>query len=163
MARARRSIGASSNPRGRSSVRILKAFDPFTFKTQQSANRKRVPTAGGATANPIDIPASQVVKQGMTRTRTSVKRLFVKDPYNMNSVSGPMATGATVARFSPVADQFTNSVNKKFDPSKGPGSVDELTVRDVSVEKAGKASRGHQKVVRRTLFNQNLGKKLRRL
>jgi hypothetical protein len=163
MARARRSIGVSSNPRGSGRVRILKAFDPFTFKTQQSANRKRVPTVGGVTMSPIDIPKSQVVKQGMTKTRQSVRRLFVKDPYNMNSVSGPMATGATVARFAPEADQLTNSVNPKFDPSKGPGAVTELTVRDVSSEKPGKASRGHQKVVKRTIFNQNLGKKLRSL
>lgn len=173
MARSRRGSTPTerlvpTNPRGSQSVRVLKAFDPFTFKTLQSGNRKRVTTAGGATMSAIAVPKSQVVKQGMTRSRSgNPRRLHVRDPYNKNSVSGPMATGATVATFSPVADQFTNNPNPKFDPSRGPGSVTVIRVpRPVQ-----KVSKGDQAAVERThgtVFKPNRftlfgGKTLRRL
>lgn len=89
--------------------------------------------------------------------KISVRRLFVKDPYNKNST-------ATVATFSSVADQFTNNPNPAYDPSKAPGSVKEVSVASArkSANKPGKASRGHMKTIKRTLFNQNSGKTLLR-
>ena len=102
----------------------------------------------------------------MARKKTKgVTILYRKDPYNMNSVSGIKATGATVAIFSNVAEQFTNNPNPAYDPSKAPGAVAERSVASTrkSVNKPGKASRGHQKVVKRTLYNQNAGKKLKRV
>jgi hypothetical protein len=91
------------------------------------------------------------------RARAGVRRLFVRDPYNKNST-------ATVARFSKVADQFTDNPNVLYDPSKAPGSVKEVSVASSrkSVQKPGKASRGRMKVIKRTLFNQNAGKTLKR-
>jgi hypothetical protein len=89
--------------------------------------------------------------------KTKVKILHVTDPYNKNST-------ATVATFSPVADQFTNNTNPAYDPSKAPGAVKEVSVASQrkSANKPGKASRGHQKVIapnRQTLFG---GKTLKR-
>jgi hypothetical protein len=83
--------------------------------------------------------------------------VYVKDPYNKNSA-------ATQATFSDVADQFTNNPNPAYDPSKAPGSVREVSVAAArkSANKPGKASRGHQKVIARTLFNQNQGKTLKK-
>jgi hypothetical protein len=87
---------------------------------------------------------------GRVRSRTSIRRLFVRDPYNKNST-------ATVARFGGVTDQFTDNPNKHFDPSRAPGGVKEVSVASarVSANKPGKASRGHAKVFhpnRQTLF-----------
>lgn len=89
--------------------------------------------------------------------KISVRRLFVKDPYNKNSL-------ATQATFSPEADQFTSNPNPLYDPSKASGTPKEVSVASSrkSVNKPGKASRGHQKVIKRTLFNQNAGKKLKK-
>jgi hypothetical protein len=87
--------------------------------------------------------------------KISVRRLFVRDPYNKNST-------ATVATFSKEFDQFTNNANPAYDPSKAPGSVRVMDARSTSAERPGKASRGHQKVVTlgRTYFFG--GKTLRR-
>jgi hypothetical protein len=101
----------------------------------------------------------------MARKKTKgVTILYRKDPYNIYSTTGIFATGATVATFSPVAEQFTNNPNAAYDPSKAPGAVAERSV--AAARKAanvpGLASRGHQKVIKRTLFNQNQGKRLKR-
>lgn len=87
--------------------------------------------------------------------RISVRRLFVRDPYNKNST-------ATQATFSPVADQFTNNANPLYDPSKAPGSVKEVSVASgrKSANTPGKASRGHQKIHRYGRFNLTGGKRL---
>jgi len=92
--------------------------------------------------------------------RTGVKRLHVRDPYNLISAN----RGVTVATFSDVANQFTNNPNVLYDPSKGNGAVREVSVAATrkTMSVPGKASRGHQNVIPRTLFNQNQGKKLRR-
>lgn len=91
--------------------------------------------------------------------RLKVRRLFVRDPYNLLSQSpNGFGNNPTVAMFSPVADQFTNNANPAFDPSKSPGSV---TVKQRSPKPIG-ADKGHQKVFkpnRQTLFG---GKTLRR-
>jgi hypothetical protein len=89
--------------------------------------------------------------------KKSVKRLHATDPYNKNST-------ATVATFSSEADQFTNNPNVLYDPSKAPGVPQEKSVASArkAANKPGKASRGHQKVIKRTLFNQNGGKTLKR-
>ena len=94
----------------------------------------------------------------MARKKTKgITILYVKDPYNKNST-------ATVATFSDVAEQFTNNPNPAYDPSKAPGAVKEVSVASArkSANKPGKASRGHQKVIKRTLFNQNQGKTLKK-
>jgi hypothetical protein len=134
-------------------VRILRQFDRNTAKTLQRGNSKA--TKVGAQA--IAVPKSQIVKQGMTRTKGTVRRLFANDPYNKNSLK-------TVATFSKEADTFTNNPNPKFDPSKAPGGVSKVSHLEekAAAQKPGKASRGHQKVISRTLFNQNQGKTLKR-
>jgi hypothetical protein len=102
----------------------------------------------------------------MASKRTKgVTILYRKDPYNLNSVSGIRAVGPTVATFSDVAEQFTNNPNPVYDPSKAPGAVAEKSVAASrkAVNVPGKASRGHQKIVARTLFNQNQGKRLKRV
>lgn len=86
--------------------------------------------------------------------RDKVRVLFQPDPngYNKNSTK-------TVPTFSSVTQQFTSNPN--FDPSKAPGRVTELAVSRAT-QTAGKASRGHQKVI---AFSQNIkngGKTLRR-
>jgi len=102
----------------------------------------------------------------MASKRTKgVRILYVKDPYNLNSVSGIKATGRTVAQFSSVAEQFTNNPNPAYDPSRAPGAVQEVSVARArkAANRPGKASRGHQKVHVYGTFNQNLGKKLKRV
>jgi hypothetical protein len=94
-----------------------------------------------------------------SKMRNGVRLLFTRVPYNKNAPAG-----TTVARFSDVADQFTDNPNPLYDPSQGAGSVKEVSVASVrkSANKPGKASRGHQKVIspnRLTLFG---GKRLRR-
>ncbi len=83
------------------------------------------------------------------------------DPYNLNSVSGPMSTGATVARFGSAVDQLTNNPNPKFDPSGKPGSV---TIKRVPKPRYGAtAGSTHGKKFapnRQTLFG---GKTIRRV
>lgn len=83
--------------------------------------------------------AAQLV--GRVTSRKKVKRLYAPDPNNYNKNSTK-----TVATFSPVADQFTNNPNPKFDPSKAPGSVSRKAVSK-SVQTPGKSSRGHQKSI----------------
>jgi hypothetical protein len=92
--------------------------------------------------------------------KKSVRRLHVRDPYNAISA----ARGVTQATFSDVTDQFTNNPNVLYDPSKAPGTPKELSVASTrkSTSKPGKASRGHQKVAKRTLYNQNQGKTLKK-
>jgi len=86
-------------------------------------------------------------------SKRSVRRLHVTDPYNKNST-------ATVATFSPAAEEFTNNPNPAYDPSRHSNDMTELSVAASrkAAQKPGKASRGHQKVIPRTLFNQNGGK-----
>jgi hypothetical protein len=101
----------------------------------------------------------------MASKRTKgIRILFRRDPYNLNSVSGINATGATQATFSDVAEQFTNNPNPAYDPSQAPGSVQEKSVASArkSASKPGKASRGHQKVIPYTGFTLRGGKRLKR-
>jgi len=148
----------ASGPIGKlSRPRILRPRDPLTFTSLQPGNADQF-------GQKIDISKNVFKQRGLRRvtSRRTVRRLFRRDPYNLNSTSGIFATGATVARMSPVASQFTDNANPSFDPSKSPGAVTEVSTRSLSAEKAGKAGRGHQKVVKRTIFNQNQGKRLRR-
>lgn len=94
-----------------------------------------------------------------TKRKGGVKLMFVRVPYNKNAPAG-----VTQATFSDVADQFTNNPNPLYDPSKAPGSVKELSVATTRkrANTPGKALRGHAKAIKRTLFNQNAGKTLRR-
>jgi hypothetical protein len=91
--------------------------------------------------------------------RRSVKRLFVRDPYNLLSQAGQgFGNNPTTATFSKEADQFTNNANVGFDPSKAPGSVK-------IVQRASKpigADKGHAKVFKPNRFTLFGGKKLRR-
>jgi hypothetical protein len=93
----------------------------------------------------------------MADGKISVKRLHVKDPYNKNST-------ATVATFSPEADQFTNNLNPYYDPSKASGSVKEVSVASArkSANSPGKSSRGHQKVIAPNNMTRNGGKTLKK-
>jgi hypothetical protein len=103
--------------------------------------------------------------QRKTTSKRSVRRLFVRDPYNALTGVAGFGSGATVATFAPEADQFTNNANKMYDPSKAPGGVREVSVVNARTRAnlPGKASRGHGKVIRRTIFNQNSGKRLKRV
>lgn len=101
-----------------------------------------------------------------TKRRNGVKLLFQRVPYNKNAALGPPfgPVAPTEATFSDVADQFTDNPNPLYDPSKAPGSVQEVSVAAArkSADKPGKASRGHQKAIkpnRTTLFG---GKRLKR-
>jgi|SRR5262245_6929679 len=86
--------------------------------------------------------------------------LYVKDPYNKLTSDPTFGSGRTQATFSDVAEQFTNNPNPAYDPSQAPGAVQEVSAASErkSANTPGKASRGHQKVIKRTLFNQNQGK-----
>lgn len=151
LARGATGKGSTSRPR------ILRPRDPLSFTSLQ-------PGAADRFGQKIEVSKNVFKQGGLKRitSRRSVRRLFRRDPYNLNSTTGLFATGATVARFSPEADQFTDNPNPSFDPSKAPGAVTEISARSLSAEKPGKASRGHAKVIRRTIFNQNGGKRLRR-
>lgn len=91
--------------------------------------------------------------------RKGVKRLFVRDPYNLLSqYPNGFGRNPTSATFSPVADQFTNNANPVFDPSKAPGTVQ-------IVQRAPKpigADKGHQRVFKPNRFTLFGGKTLRR-
>jgi hypothetical protein len=139
-------------------VKILRQLNPYAYKTTQSGPAVRFGTPVAKSKHDPEVLLMHVTK------KAPVKRLHVTDPYNMNSVSGIRATGATQATFSSEADTFTNNPNPKYDPSaQPPASVPEFTARNVAVEKPGLASRGHGNVVKRTLYNQNQGKRLRRV
>lgn len=88
-----------------------------------------------------------------------VKRLFVRDPYNLLSQAGQgFGQNPTTATFSDVSDQFTNNPNPVYDPSKAPGGVK-------VVQRAPKpigADSGHQKVFKPNRFTLFGGKTLRR-
>lgn len=156
MAKYKKSAFPPGKPSGKG-VKIMRQFNPFTYKTSQGGPATRFGTSVAKSKHDPSVLLMHVTK------KVPVKRLFRKDPYNMNSVTGIQATGATQATFSAEADHFTNNPNPKYDPSKQPGIVTSEGQRDVAMEKAGKASRGHQNVIPRTLFNQNQGKRLRRV
>jgi hypothetical protein len=133
--------------------KILRAFNPSTPKTLQAGSSKSVIPGSkiGRSKQQVNPPAPRVT------SFQRVRRLFAADPYNKNSLK-------TVATFSKEADTFTDNPNKSFDPSKAPRAVQNVSVvaARTRANTPGKASRGHQKVIRRTLFNQNGGKTLRR-
>lgn len=147
-----------------SKPRTLTARDPFTYLSLQRS-RKDIGSAVGQ-PKAIDVTKNTLYQRGRmkVRSRVGVRRLFVRDPYNLLTGVSPFGSGATTATFSDEADQFTNNPNKDFDPSKSPGSVNEVSVLNTrtAAGKPGKAGRGHQKVIKRTLFNQNQGKRLKR-
>lgn len=137
MARRRRASGgaASVNKRGVLTtktgprrVRVLRAFDPFTFKTLQAGN----PTKASE-ASSISVSKNVFTQRGhpIVRKRGSVRRLFRKDPYNKLSADAPapFGTGASVAMFAPEAAQVdTVNANTAFHPeAAGPGPG--ITVR----------------------------------
>lgn len=147
-----------------SKPRTLTARDPFTFLSLQRS-RKDI---GAAVGQPkaIAVTKNTLYQRGRlkVKSRVSVRRLHVRDPYNLLTSDPTFGSGRTTATFSPEADQFTNNPNKDFDPSKSPGSVTEvstLTSR-TRANTPGKASRGHGNVIKRTIFNQNQGKRLKR-
>jgi hypothetical protein len=91
--------------------------------------------------------------------RASVKRLHATDPYNKNS-----APGVTQATFGKGTEILTNNPNPLYDPTPQQTSMKEVSVASArkAASKPGKASRGHAKVIKRTAFNQNAGKTLKR-
>jgi hypothetical protein len=91
--------------------------------------------------------------------KRSVRRLFVRDPYNKNSQLGSgFGNNPTVATFTPEFEQFTNNTNVAYDPSKAPGTVQ---VKQRSAKPVG-ADKGHQKVLKPNRFTLFGGKTLRR-
>ena len=143
--------------------RILRQRDPFSLLSTQMATRE---TGLGLFGGAKEISKNEFFQGGQRKTRgkRSVRRLFVRDPYNVLTSDPTFGSGRTVATFSPEFDQFTNNANKMYDPSKAPGNVREVSVLSARTRAntPGKASRGHQKVIKRTLFNQTGGKRLRR-
>jgi hypothetical protein len=143
--------------------RILRQRDPFSLLSTQMATREAgLGLFGGAKA----ISKNQFIQNGRptTRRKASVRRLFVRDPYNALTADTTFGSGRTSALFAPEADQFTNNANTMYDPSKAPGRVREVSAFSANrrAQTPGKAGRGHAKVIRRTLFNQTGGKRLRR-
>jgi len=139
-------------------VKIRRQYNPYAYKSSQLGPAVRFGQA-------IDMSKHDptVLTKVYRKKLASPRRLYQRDPYNINSVSGIMATGATQALFSKEADTFTNNPNPKYDPSAHPTVVSAFGQRDLPKERPGKASRGHANVVPRTLFNQNQGKRLKRL
>lgn len=143
---------------GQSSVRVLRALDPLTYKTlQRSAPGKTVE----ALNNP-QVTKNQFRQRGfpVVRAKAAVRRLFRRDPYNVLSASAPppFNTGATVATFSPEADQFTNNNTAPFyHPENSPGAVSVVRQPQPAV---GTRNRG--KVIKPNLQTITGGKTLRR-
>jgi hypothetical protein len=143
----------------RKSVRVLRALDPFTFKTLQRGNP-------GITTEELNNPVvtkNQVTQAGkrlLGGKRQSVRRLFRKDPYNLLSATAPppFAQNPTVAMFSPEAENVDAvNPNPSFHPEEAPGAV---TIHRQPQAAAGRKNRGHVIPPNRfTLFG---GKTLRR-
>jgi hypothetical protein len=100
---------------------------------------KQKPVRFGQTISGSFHDAAQLV--GRVTSKTKVQRKFAPDPNGYNKLSTK-----TTATFSPVAEQFTNNPNPKYDPSRAPGSV-AVKAKSRDAEKPGKSSRGHQKVI----------------
>jgi hypothetical protein len=94
----------------------------------------------------------------VTRSKRPVKRLMVVDPPNPNALG---LAGVPVASVNtrPEADQFTNSTNPQYDPSKHPGSVQR---KDGTPQPPKGATSGHQKVIGYNNQQRTGGKTLRR-
>lgn len=146
---------------GRSSVRVLRALDPLQYKTLQ----RQAPGRTSEQLNNPQVTKNQFKQRGFPRVtrKRSVRRLFRRDPYNLLSASAPppFNTGASVATFSPEADQFTNNTTAPFYHPEAaaptPGSV--RIVRQPQAV-AGRKNRGKTVTPNRfTLFG---GKTLRR-
>lgn len=81
------------------------------------------------------------------KTKTPVRRLHVlHDP---NDVT-----------FTPVMEQFTNNPNKRYDPSKAPGSVSR---KDGTPQPPRGFNSGHQRVIKQTKFMRHGGATLKRI
>jgi hypothetical protein len=144
---------------GRRTVRVLRALDPFTFKTlQRPGNLPSIPETQKPT-----VTKNQVTQAGqrlLGGPRRSVRRLFRRDPYNLWSSTAPppFGTGATQATFSPEAERVdTLNPNKAFHPERVGGSVRVMRQPQAA---AGRRNRGNVVAPNRfTLFG---GKRLRR-
>jgi hypothetical protein len=144
---------------GRRTVRVLRALDPFTYKTlQKPQSLPSIPE----TQKPV-VTKNQVTQAGqrlLGGRRRSVRRLFRRDPYNLFSSTAPppFGTNATVATFSPEAEQVdTLNPNKAFHPEKVGGPVRVMRAPQAA---AGRRNRGNVVAPNRfTLFG---GKRLRR-
>jgi hypothetical protein len=121
-------------------ARILRAKSLLSPKTPSGVSRVGTGLRAGPSWGP------EALRR--VTSKASVRRLMARDPLNY------------LTRDDAVFDQFTNNPNVKYDPSRSPGSVQ--TLDGTPVPPQGNPTAGHQKVIRRTLFNQNLGKRLRR-
>lgn len=143
--------------------RILRQRDPFSYLTTQMATRE---TGLGLFGGAKEVSKNEFFQGGQRKTtrKRSVRRLYVRDPYNALTADATFGSGRTVATFSPEFDQFTNNGNKMYDPSRAPSGVREVSVLSARTRanRPGKASRGHGNVIKRTIFNQNSGKTLKR-
>ncbi len=121
-------------------VKILRVKSLTSPKTPRGVSR--VGTGLRAAASFSDEARRKVT------SKASVRRLMAKDPLN------------PVTRDDAIFNQFTNNPNPKYDPSRSPGGVTKLDSTPVPPQ--GNPNAGHQKVIKRTLFNQNAGKTLKR-
>lgn len=120
-------------------VKILRVRSASSPKTPRGASISG--TAMRAAAFFSDAARKRVT------SKARVRILHATDPANY------------LTRDDAVFDQLTNNPNPKYDPSKAPGSV---KVLDSTPKPPEGATSGHQKVIPRTLFNQNQGKTLKR-
>lgn len=138
---------------------VRRALSPTQFVTLQAKN----PPAGLVTIDKPSITKNTFYQAGrpVVRARAAVRRLFRKDPYNIWSATAPppFGTGATVAQFSPEAEQVdVANPNTFFHPEKSPGAV---SVMRYPQAVAGKKNHGsYFPPNRQTLFG---GKTLRRV
>ena len=120
-------------------VRILRARSLTSPKTPRGVSRVGTGLRSG--------PSWGEEALRRVKGKISVRRLMARDPLN------------PLTRDDAVFNQFTNNPNPKYDPSRSPGSVQAL---DGTPKPPRGPNSGHQKVIRRTLFNQNAGKTLKR-
>lgn len=149
--RARLGYGSIKKPR------IMRALDPFTYKTAQRQ-------APGATTIKLDKPEvskNTFYQRGrpITRRKGAVRRLFRRDPYNVLSATAPppFGTSPSSAIMSDEANQFTNNPNLMYHPEKEPGAVG---VKRQPQATPGTKNRGN--VMRPNRFTLFGGKTLRR-
>lgn len=114
-------------------LRVKNLLSPKTPRGVQTGDQRSGPSFGAEARKRVT-------------SKASVRRLMAKDPASVNTRD--------------IVDQFTNNANPKYDPSKAPGSVKVLDSTPVPPKRNPNA--GHQNVIKRTLFNQNAGKTLKR-
>lgn len=123
-------------------TRILRTKSLTSPKTPRGVSRTGIAVRSGPSWS------AEALRRVGGKFTGGVRRLMARDPLN------------PLTRDDAIFDQFTNNPNPKYDPSRAPGSVSKLD--GTPLPPVGRPTAGHQKVIKRTLFNQNAGKKLKR-